>query len=270
VAKYSFEEFMDIIRRLRSKDGCPWDREQTHESLKGCLLDECYETIEAIDKKDKVNLCEELGDVLLQVAMHSVIAEESGDFTIDDVIDAEAAKMIRRHPHVFADAAVSSSEEVLQNWDEIKRQEKENTTLEDEFNNIPKALPALVRAQKVQKKVAKAGLKYDELNDSMKALDMVKKELDRLAGAVMAADDGDNDHLSEELGDFLFSVVNLARILQLNAEYSLTNATNKFINIIIDIFALAASKGQNLYELSPAELDILWREVKKQQIKIQK
>lgn len=256
MAKYSFEEFMDIIRRLRSKDGCPWDREQTHESLKGCLLDECYETIEAIDNKDKVNLCEELGDVLLQVAMHSVIAEETGDFTIDDVIDSEAEKMIRRHPHVFGDIAVSNSEEVIRNWDEIKKQEKKAATIEDEFANIPKALPALVRAQKVQKKAAKAGI-GDDCRQTLKRL---KEEL---AGLEAAVEGGDKELLSEELGKFLFSVVNLARILQLNAEYSLTNATNKFINRIIDIFALAESRGQNLYELSPAELDILWREVKK-------
>jgi len=256
VAKYSFEEFMDIIRKLRSKDGCPWDREQTHESLKGCLLDECYETIEAIDNKDKDNLCEELGDVLLQVAMHSIIAEETGDFTIDDVIDSEAEKMIRRHPHVFGDIAVSNSEEVIRNWDEIKKQEKKAATIEDEFANIPKALPALVRAQKVQKKAAKAGI-GDDCRQTLKRL---KEEL---AGLEAAVEGGDKELLSEELGKFLFSVVNLARILQLNAEYSLTNATNKFINRIIDIFALAESRGQNLYELSPAELDILWREVKK-------
>lgn len=264
MAKYNFEEFMDIIRRLRSKDGCPWDREQTHESLKGCLLDECYETIEAIDNKDKVNLCEELGDVLLQVAMHSVIAEETGDFTIDDVIDSEAEKMIRRHPHVFGDIAVSNSEEVIKNWDEIKRQEKKTSTIEDEFAHIPKALPALVRAQKVQKKAAKAGLVFNDCKQTMQRL------REELTGLEAVVEGGNKELLSEELGKILFSVVNLARILQLNAEYSLTNATNKFINRIIDIFALAESRGQNLCELSPAELDILWREVKKQQIKNQK
>lgn len=257
MAKYTFEEFMDIIRKLRSKDGCPWDREQTHESLKGCLLDECYETIEAIDNKDKDNLCEELGDVLLQVAMHSIIAEETEDFTIDDVIDSEAEKMIRRHPHVFGDIAVSNSEEVIRNWDEIKKQEKKTDTVEDEFAHIPKALPALVRAQKVQKKAAKAGLGLDDCKQNLNRL---KEEL---AGLEAVVEGGDKELLSEELGKILFSVVNLARILQLNAEYSLTNATNKFINRIIDIFALAESRGQNLYELSPAELDLLWREVKK-------
>jgi len=236
VAKYTFEEFMDIIRKLRSRDGCPWDREQTHESLKSCLLDECYEVIEAIDNNDKDNLCEELGDVLLQVAMHSVIAEETGDFTIDDVIDAEAVKMIRRHPHVFGDVAVSNSEEVLKNWDEIKKQEKRTATIEDEFKNIPRALPALMRAEKVQRKAAKAGLDFENCKQ---ALEKVKEELEKLSGAV---ENCDKDNLSEELGDFLFSIVNLARFLQLNAEYSLTNATNKFINRIIDIFAQSESK----------------------------
>ena len=254
--KYSFEEFMDIIRRLRSKDGCPWDREQTHESLKSCLLDECYETIEAIDNKDKENLCEELGDVLLQVALHSAIAEENGDFTINDVIESEARKMIRRHPHVFGDIAVSNSEEVIRNWDEIKKQEKKASTIEDEFNNIPKALPAIIRAEKVQRKAAKSGIDFDDYDQ---LLVKVQEELNKLTDT---ARKGDRDRLFEEFGDFLFSVVNLARILQLNAEYSLTNATNKFINRIIDIFALAESRGQNLYELSPAEVDKMWREVK--------
>lgn len=257
MVKYSFEEFMEIIRKLRSKDGCPWDREQTHESLKSCLLDECYETIEAIDNKDKENLCEELGDVLLQVALHSVIAEETGDFTINDVIEAEAGKMVRRHPHVFGDITVSNSEEVIRNWDETKKQEKKATGIEEEFRNIPKALPAMVRAEKVQRKAAKSGIDFD---DYEKVLVKVQEKLNKLSDTARC---GDRDCLFEEFGDFLFSVVNLARILQLNAEYSLTNATNKFINRIIDIFALAESRGQNLYELSPAEVDKMWREVKK-------
>jgi tetrapyrrole methylase family protein/MazG family protein len=121
MSNYSFEDFMTIIRKLRSKEGCPWDREQTHESLKACLLEECYETIEAINIQDTENLCEELGDILLQVALHSVIAEETNEFSIDQVITAESEKMIRRHPHVFGDVVVSDSEGVIKNWEEIKK-----------------------------------------------------------------------------------------------------------------------------------------------------
>jgi len=230
VAKYSFEEFMDIIRKLRSENGCPWDREQTHESLKTCLLEECYETIEAINNKDKDNLCEELGDILLQVAMHSVIAEETGDFTIDDIIDSEAEKMIRRHPHVFGDVTVSDSEEVIKNWDEIKKQEKEAAGIENEFKRIPMALPSIMRAEKVQRKAAKAGMDFGSYEQ---VLEKVKKELEDLSASVRK---GDQNELFEKFGDFLFTAVNLGLILQLNAEYSLTNATNKFINKIIDIF----------------------------------
>ena len=230
MAKYSFEEFMDIIRKLRSENGCPWDREQTHESLKTCLLEECYETIEAINNKDKDNLCEELGDILLQVAMHSVIAEETGDFTIDDIIDSEAEKMIRRHPHVFGDVTVSDSEEVIKNWDEIKKQEKEAAGIENEFKRIPMALPSIMRAEKVQRKAAKAGMDFGSYEQ---VLEKVKKELEDLSASVRK---GDQNELFEKFGDFLFTAVNLGLILQLNAEYSLTNATNKFINKIIDIF----------------------------------
>jgi tetrapyrrole methylase family protein/MazG family protein len=261
VAKYSFEEFMDIIRKLRSKDGCPWDREQTHESLKSCLLEECYETIEAIDNKDNDNLCEELGDVMLQVALHSVIAEETQEFTIGDVIDSETSKMIRRHPHVFGDIAVNNTEDVVKNWEVIKKQEKGSTGIADELRSVPKAFPAIIRAEKIQRKAAKAGMYFE---DYEQVISRVKEELEELSCAVRK---GDKDNSSEKLGDILFSVVNMARILQLNAEYSLTNATNKFINRIIDVFALAESRGQNLYELSTTEQDKLWREVKKQQNK---
>jgi tetrapyrrole methylase family protein/MazG family protein len=139
MAEYGFEDFMNIIRKLRSREGCPWDREQTHESLKTCLIEECYETVEAINNQDKENLCEELGDILLQVALHSVIAEESGQFTINQVVQAEAEKMIRRHPHVFGDVKVADSAGVVKNWEEIKTKEKKAGGIPEEIAGIPKA-----------------------------------------------------------------------------------------------------------------------------------
>ena len=254
--KYSFENFMNIIRRLRGKNGCPWDMEQTHESLKSCLLEECYETIDAINNKDYENLCEELGDLLLQVALHSVIAEETNEFTVDDVIREEYDKMIRRHPHVFGDVVANDAQSVIKNWDEIKKKEKKAANIAEELCNVPKAFPSIIRAEKVQKKAAKTGMDFESYNQVM---EKVYEELEELKEAVAGQD---QNQIDEEFGDVLFSMVNLSRFLQLNAENSLTNATNKFINRFVDVFTLAESRGQNLCELSPAEQDALWRKVK--------
>jgi tetrapyrrole methylase family protein/MazG family protein len=256
MTKDSFSEFMEIIRKLRSKEGCPWDREQTHGSLKTCLLEECYETIDAINNEDKENLCEELGDILLQVALHSVIAEESGDFTIEQVINSEAEKMIRRHPHVFSDVIAEDSQSVIRNWEVIKSKEKKASDLTEEILQIPKAFPANIRAEKVQKKAAKSGMDFVGYEQ---VLEKVQEELEELKESI---ENGDKNRIDEEFGDVMFSMVNLSRFLQLNAENSLTNATNKFINRFVDVFALAESRGQSLCELSPAEQDALWREVK--------
>jgi tetrapyrrole methylase family protein/MazG family protein len=254
MSNYSFEEFMDIIRKLRV--GCPWDREQTHESLKSCLLEECYETVEAIDNKDKENLCEELGDILLQVALHSVIAEETKDFTIQDVITEEAKKMIRRHPHVFGEVKVEDAEGVIKNWDEIKKQEKKTANITEDLLAVPKALPANIRAEKIQKKAAKSGMDFEGYEQ---VLEKVYEELEELKKSIEI---GDKSNIQEEFGDVMFTIINLSRILQLNAENSLTNATNKFINRFVDVFALAVSRGQDLCELSTTEQDDLWREIK--------
>ena len=256
MVSYSFTDFMDIIRRLRGKEGCPWDREQTHESLKSCLIEECYEAIEAINNQDVDNLCEELGDVMLQVALHSAIAEEKQAFTIDEVISSVSEKMIRRHPHVFSDITVSDSQSVINNWEEIKKKEKKSENIVDEITSIPKALPATIRAEKIQKKAAKAGFEFECYEQ---VLDKVYEELDELKNAVKL---GEESQIQDEFGDVLFSMINLSRYLHLNAENSLTNSTNKFINRFVDVFSLAEKQGKNLYNLSPAELDALWRKVK--------
>ncbi|CRZ35357.1 tetrapyrrole methylase family protein/MazG family protein [Herbinix hemicellulosilytica] len=225
---YSFEDFMDIIRKLRSKDGCPWDREQTHESLKQCLIEECYEAIEAIDNKDYKNLCEELGDILLQVAMHSVIAEEEGVFTVNDVISDESDKMIRRHPHVFGEGSANTSEEVLKNWENIKDKEKKDINLKEELLSIPRAFPANIRAEKVLKKAVKHGLNpgnvSDIIDDITSSLSELKKDYEL----------GEKSRIFDEYGSVLLKMIKLSLVLQINAENSLTNATNKFINRHID------------------------------------
>ena len=229
---YSFDELMDIIRKLRSKNGCPWDREQTHESLKQCLIEECYEVIEAINNKDSDNLCEELGDVLLQVVMHSVIAEEENEFTISDVISEEGRKMIRRHPHVFGNTEVKSSEEVLKNWEDIKSRERENTNPEQEILKIPKALPATIRAEKVQKKSTKFGI---DLGSKERVMEDIYKMLEKLDKTV---ESGEKALIFDEFGGLLFHIIKLSLVLQINAENSLTNATNKFINRLIDVLSI--------------------------------
>ncbi len=250
---YSFDDFMDIVRRLRSKDGCPWDREQTHESLKQCLLEECYEVIDAIDNKDIKNLCEELGDILLQVAMHSVIAEEENAFTVSDVISEESKKMIRRHPHVFGDLEVKSSDEVLKNWDAIKDLEKEDISPKQELDKIPKALPANIRAEKVMKKAVKYGL---DLGSSQHVMKEIAKRLEKIN---MAIENGENHLIFNEFGWLVFHIIKLSLILQINAENSLTNATNKFINRLIDVLFLNKENGYNLCDITSAEHEALWR-----------
>ncbi len=254
MSEYTFTEFMDIIRKLRSEDGCPWDREQTHSSLKPCLMEECYETIEAIDRGDMDNLCEELGDLLLQVALHSVIAEEGKEFTIDEVITKVSEKMIRRHPHVFGDVIVNGSEDVLNNWDKIKEKEKAEKGPAEDILSIPKAFPAILRTQKVLKKTVNAGVPKQSLENAMKSLS------DGLSKLQSSIEIGEDNRINEIFGELLFSMINLSLILQLNAENSLTNATNKFINKVIDVFTLTDRQGRSLYDKSPAEFDALWRD----------
>lgn len=251
-----FDTFVEIIRVLRSKNGCPWDREQTHESLRSCMIEEAYEVVDAIDKKDISNLREELGDVLLQVVMHGVIAEEQEEFKLEDIIQEVSDKMVHRHPHVFGTKKVKDSEEVLKNWEELKREEKKETTVSESIRRVPIALPANIRAAKVQKKAAKAGFDFDNYDE---VLNKVYEELNELEEAKTT---GDVCKIEEEFGDLLFSVVNLSRFLQINAENSLTNATNKFINRFVSVESLARLENRQLSELSIDEMNDLWNRVK--------
>ncbi len=251
-----FDGFVEILRTLRSENGCPWDREQTHESLRPNLIEEAYEVIESIDNKDTANLREELGDVLLQVVMHCVIAEEDKEFTIEDVIDEVSEKMVRRHPHVFGNVEAETSEEVLKNWDAIKKEEKKEKTLGESMQRIPKALPSNIRAEKVQKKAAKVGFDFADYEEVLEKVYEELKELEK------ARKTGNTCEIEEEFGDLLFSVVNLSRFLQINAENSLTNATNKFINRFVSIEALAALENKQFSELSIDEMNELWERVK--------
>ena len=263
---HTYEEFLKVIEELRSEHGCPWDKEQTHESLKQCMLEEAYEAIDGIDEYeatgDYKNLREELGDVLLQVVLHAQIAKEEGHFTMEDIVDEICEKMIRRHPHVFGTAEADNSNESLVLWEEIKKQEKKEETLADTLNRVAKAFPANIRAEKIQKKAAKTGIGSGTMDQ---VLSKVKDGIARLEEVIRGNKEAENpqkDRLNEEFGNLMFSMINLSLILGLNAENSLTNATNKFINRCVGIELLAQKKGEKLSHMSAEEIDALWQSMK--------
>ncbi|WP_163195360.1 nucleoside triphosphate pyrophosphohydrolase [Clostridium thermarum] len=247
-----FYDLISIMERLRGEDGCPWDKEQTHESLKKYLVEECYEVLEAIDEQDDIKIIEELGDVLLQIVFHAVIGKERGYFNINDVIEGICEKMILRHPHIFGDTSVKSSEEVLANWDEIKKKEKGMETLTDEMRHIAKGLPALIRAEKIQEKAKKVGFDWDRVEE---ALNKVFEELDEVKEVYNGTDKA---RILEEIGDLFFAVVNVSRFLQVNPEEALNKTSDKFINRFSFIEKAASEKGLDLKEMTLEQMDELW------------
>ena len=254
--KKDFYDLINIIEELRSENGCPWDRVQTHESIKGQLIEECYEVVDAIEKDDIDGLIEELGDVLLHVVFHSVIGNEDGYFNISDIINAITTKMIYRHPHVFKIEKSITTEEVLDNWDELKKKEKNFETLTEEINAIANALPALVRAKKVQKKAAKVGFDFENINE---AVDKLREELNE----VLDVYETDNKaKILEEVGDLIFSCVNIARMLDVDSEEALTSSTKKFINRFEYIENKVINSGKKITEVSIDEMNAIWEEAK--------
>jgi len=249
---YNFEDLVTVINILRSENGCPWDREQTHDSLKMDTIEEAYEVLEAINNGDDDNLKEELGDLLLHVVFHAQIAKEDGKYNIDDVANGIVTKLIRRHPHVFGQEKAHSAEEVLVNWEAIKSDEKENPSLSIEMKHIPKALPALIRARKVQKKAAKVDFDFV---DPEEVFDKIYEELEELKVAYKNKVKSD---IEDELGDVLFSVVNISRFFGINPELALTNATEKFINRFRGIEKIAENDGLKLENMSLNEKNKLW------------
>lgn len=247
------DQLLDIIAKLRGPGGCPWDHEQTHASLRAGLIEEAYEVAAAIDANDDANLREELGDLLLQSVFHAQIAREEGRFDFDAVAREVSAKLVRRHPHVFGEDQCADSAAVLRKWDDIKRAEKGNVA-ESILDGLPKGLPALMRAQKMQKRAAKVGFDW---NDAAPVFAKVREELAE-AEAVL----GDPAKLEDEIGDVLFSVVNLARKLKVEAEPALHRATEKFSQRFRAVESLARERGLVLDGMSLAELDVLWDEVK--------
>ena len=254
--KYNIDHLLHIMKLLRSPGGCPWDIEQTHESIKKNLIEETYEVIEAINKKDKDLLCEELGDLLMQIVFHTQMEEEKGTFTFDDVCDGICKKLIVRHPHVFGDVTVNGSDDVLRNWDEIKLKTKGQKTAGESMLSVPRELPALMRAQKLQQKAAKTGFDWADVSG---ALEKVSEETGELKETLADADGGNQ---LEELGDLLFSVVNVSRFIGCDSEEALTSANDKFLARFLKVEELAEKKGINMKESSIEELDLLWDEAK--------
>ena len=245
-----------IAARLRAPDGCPWDREQTHASLRTALVEETYEVLAAIDARDDDNVREELGDLLLHVVMHAQMAGEAGRFDFDDVARGIAEKMIRRHPHVFGDDQAADSAAVLVRWDEIKRREKGDTAGADTslMAGLPDALPALMRAQKAQARAGKVGFDWP---DVAQVLAKVREEVDEVA-AEIAAPKPDADRVADELGDLLYAAVNLARWHKMDAETVLNRATDKFVRRFRRLEVELLARGKRWEEASFEELDALW------------
>lgn len=246
------DPLVEVMSRLRAPEGCPWDREQTHQSLRKYMLEEAYEAVEAIDTGDPRLICEELGDVLLQVVFHAQVAREAGTFDFHDVVEGITAKLVRRHPHIFGDVVAETAADVARNWEAIKQAEKGGKAPESVLGKVSTALPALSRANEVQKRAAKVGFDWDDLAGPVSK---VREELDEVLAAAPAEQEG-------ELGDLLFAVVNLARMLKVDPELALTGTTAKFIRRFRYIERRAAEMSRKVEEMTLAEMDDLWNEAK--------
>lgn len=246
-----FDKFVDIVRRLRKE--CPWDKVQTHETLRRCMLEESYEVIEAIDNSDMDELRKELGDVLLQVVFHGVMAEEEKHFTLEDVIKQESDKLIYRHPHVFGDVKVNGKEEVLTNWEALKMKEGRKYILE----GIPNELPALFKAFRVQEKVAKVGFDW---KDPKPVYDKILEEISELKESVL---EEDKENIEMEFGDVLFAIVNYARFIHVNPEDALRKTIDKFSKRFRKIEEFAEANGRQVSDMTLEEMDVIWENAKK-------
>jgi len=257
----SGERFVALVRimeRLRADGGCPWDREQTRQSLKPFLIEEAYEVVEAIDEGDTEQLLEELGDLLFQVVFHAQMAAERGEFTIGDVLAATADKLVRRHPHVFSDGTASTAGEVLEQWEKLKREERDAVAAVpgSALDGVPKELPALLRAQRLQDKASRAGFDWPEISG---VIAKVQEELDELNAAIQGSAP---DEVELELGDLLFSLVNMARFLNLSAEDALRKSIGRFSARFRYMEQTIERGGRRLKEASPEEMNSLWEEAK--------
>ena len=253
-AESSTRRLIEIIRVLRQE--CPWDREQTHESLKSCLIEEAYEVCDAVDQKDEKHLAEELGDVLLQVVFHAELMEETGSYVYKDIANGVSDKMVRRHPHIFSRENAKSVDKALEKWENVKRRERGSATLSDSMRDIPKSLPALTKSYKIQSKAKSVGFDWDDIKDALSKVTEEKSELET------ALNEGSKSEIEMELGDLLFSVVNVARFLDIDPEQALNRTSHKFVDRFSYIEREATQRKLNLDNMSLDEMDALWDEAK--------
>jgi len=250
----SFKEFVRIVKRLRKE--CPWDREQTHQSIRHGLIEETYEVIEAIDRRDLTELKRELGDVLLHIVLHAIIAEEEQAFTLDDVIESVSEKMIRRHPHVFGSTQVKNAHEVKRNWEHIKLQEGRTSVID----GVPKKMPALLRAHRIQEKASKVGFDWKKKRD---VWEKVAEEINELAGAEYSKK---QDRIEDEFGDVLFALVNYSRFIRVNPEFALNRSTNKFTKRFYHVEEELQRRGKRIGTVSMKVMDEIWDAKKKSKV----
>lgn len=251
--RYAFSDLVEIMDKLRARDGCPWDKEQTHKSLRRYLIEESYEVIEAIDNGDYCSLYDELGDVLLQVAFHAKIAEQHGEFDISDVTTAICSKMISRHTHIFGNATASTAQEVIQNWEQIKKSEKGQRTQSEVLMNVPKSMPALLRSEKVQSKASHAGMDFPDIGGAFSKL---LEEADELKESLSGG------NIEEECGDLLFAAVNVVRLAGIEPETALQKAADKFIERFALSERIAAQEGVDLKNCGIDKLNEIWDSAK--------
>jgi tetrapyrrole methylase family protein/MazG family protein len=255
----TFAGFENLVAHLRASNGCPWDREQTHLSLRPHLLEEAYEALDALDRDNMVDLREELGDLLLQIVLHAEIGTESGEFRMVDVLQQIHRKLVYRHPHVFGDLKIRKTEKVLQNWEKLKESEREEANIDHKkgiLDGIPKSLPALIQAQEYQERAARVGFDWKEINP---VINKINEELSEVFSA------RDDQERANELGDLLFTVVNLIRWYKVDAESALRNANKKFANRFQKIESAAKKKHRKLTDMSLAEMDEVWNETKEKE-----
>lgn len=254
--RYNIDDLREIMKELRSEHGCPWDKVQTHESIRQDVLEEAYEVAEAIDSGSSDLLKEELGDLLLQVVFHSELEDEQKCFNFDDVCDGVCKKLVYRHPHVFGDVTADTPEQVLKNWDVLKSASKNEEKASDRLKSVPKLLPALMRAEKVGKRAGNAGMDFRSTEE---VIERLKSEIGELEAAISSGEDSKTE---EELGDILFSCTNLSRFLKKDSEKALTFAINKFIIRFSGVEAILEKMGKTFQDVSQDELDRIWEEAK--------
>ena len=255
MAQKEFDRLVSIMERLRQPDGCPWDRKQTHQSLRQYLLEETYEVLEALDEEDFPALKEELGDLLLQIVFHAQLAKEEGKFSIEDVVNAISDKLVRRHPNVFGDVVINTAEEQSKNWELLKKKEGRTSAIE----GVPKELSALLRAWRIQQKAAQVGFDWDNTADVWAK---VEEELAELREAVGS---GSRDKIEDEFGDVLFALVNLSRFLKVNPEDALRRTVNKFIRRFQQVESTLKERGKSPEDSNLEEMDAIWNEIKKKE-----